>query len=206
MTTATRELDLSTLRLAKGAHSPDGVFCVMEAAAYIAGEPWSDHPACVSPVIAEFCRSWNDELDDKTRQILVPIIPRLIGTATTAADETTRAWLATDWLVRTFAPAWLRLAGLTSHADALEGLDALTTADLARKAQKVIAAARDATRAAAWAAARAATRDAARAAAWAAGRTREAMDAALAPTVATLQRAALDLLERMCAVGREAAA
>ena len=46
-------LDLSTLILGKGGHDPSTGACVMEAAAYIAGEDWSDHPDCTSPVIAQ---------------------------------------------------------------------------------------------------------------------------------------------------------
>ena len=49
------EIDTERLQkiktLYKGAHDPNGKMCVMEAVAYIAREPWSDHPACVSPVI-----------------------------------------------------------------------------------------------------------------------------------------------------------
>ena len=51
--------------LSAGAHSaPNGEFmaCVMEAAAFVAGEPWSDHPECTCPVIAAFMRGWNDGL------------------------------------------------------------------------------------------------------------------------------------------------
>ena len=55
---------LETVRLESGSHSPDGVFCAMEFVSYIAGEPWSDHPECVSPVIAAFMRNWNDSLND----------------------------------------------------------------------------------------------------------------------------------------------
>jgi hypothetical protein len=68
-----RELDLNTLILEAGGHKgPDGGFCVMEAAAYIAGEPWTDRPKCVSGVIAALMRRWNDDLDDAGRQKLKP--------------------------------------------------------------------------------------------------------------------------------------
>ena len=43
---------LGPLSLEKGAHKRGSGMCAMEAAAYIAGEPHSDHPVCVSPVIA----------------------------------------------------------------------------------------------------------------------------------------------------------
>lgn len=65
----THHLDLDTLTLAEGSHpDPDAGMCVMEAVAYFAHEPHSDHPACVSPVIGAFLRRWNDDLDDDGRQ------------------------------------------------------------------------------------------------------------------------------------------
>jgi hypothetical protein len=178
---------LDNITLDSGAHdSPENGVCALEAVAYVAGEPFSDHPACASPVLGAFLRSWNDSLDDTDRQMLKPLIPRLVGTNTGKKDEETRAWMATDWLARECAPSFLRLAGLTVQAERLEGLAALDgkrRADEAmpvlRSAQKDAAAAGAAARAAAWAAARAAARDAARDAAWAAARA-AAWDAARA--------------------------
>lgn len=234
---ADRAALLDTMTFASGANEPEsGQMCVMEAAAYIAGEPWSDHPQCVSPVIAAFLRSWNDSLPDETRTALLrPLLPLVIGTHTTDADEETRSWIATDWLVRVHTPAWLRLAGLTDHAQALESLARIADATVAGNAQRTIDAARDAARAAAgyaawyaagyaaWVAAGDAARDAARVAAGDAARAAAgyaagyaAWDAAwyaagdaardaIAPTVAMLQAAACDLVREMCAVGRVAA-
>ncbi len=48
---------LRDLTIASGVHSPDGAMCVMEAVAVVAGEKWSDHPQCASPVISAFLRS-----------------------------------------------------------------------------------------------------------------------------------------------------
>src|SRR5204862_189506 len=131
-------------------------FCVMEAVAYVAGEPWSDAPKCVSPVIGQFLRSWNDSLSDSDRQMLKPLIPKVVGTRTSADDEQARAWIATDWLARECAPAFLRLAGLTERAELLDALAPLRATKRAREAQPRLAAARDAARDAAWDAARAA--------------------------------------------------
>jgi hypothetical protein len=174
---ADRAALLDTIALAQGAHAPDsGQMCAMEAAAYIAGEPWSDSPQCVSPVIAAFLRSWNDALPDETRTALLrPLLPLVIGTRTTDADEETRAWMATDWLVRVHTPAWLRLAGLTDHAQALESFARIADATVAGNAQRTIDAARAAARASAlttawdsaWDAARDAALATARDAAWA---------------------------------------
>jgi hypothetical protein len=209
---------LGPLTLLKGAHARGQGMCAMEAAAYLAGEGHSDHPVCVSPVIAEFLRQWNDVLPDADRQMLKPWVAKVLHTNTGAADEETRAWLATDWLVRVQAPAWLDLAGLTAEAANLRALPTLTSREIAVAVQSVIgaasqraaaawaaawaaagAAARDAARAAAGDAAKAAAGDAAWAAAWAAAR--DAAGERLAPTVAQLQERAFDLLDRMIAVG-----
>ncbi len=211
------KLDLRKVRLDLGAHKSylDGV-CVMELAAYRAGEPISDHPACVSPVIGSFLRSWNDSLPDTDRQMLKPYARKVLNTATGAADEETRAWLATDWLARECAPAFLRLAGLTAQAEALEGLTALTGAREAKAAWPTLDAARkdaaaswDASWDASRAASRAASRDASRAASRDASRAAttyeeayKAAGAALAPTVKILQKSARSLLDRMVEVGR----
>src|SRR5690349_5848590 len=165
-----RTVNLDEIKLYKGAHNPDSQMCALELAAYIAEEPWSDHPMCVSPVIAAFMRNWNDSLNDDERQMLKPYVLKSINTVGTKADEEKRAWMATDWLVRECAPAFLRLAGLTVHAEALEKLAALDSISRAKEAQPTLAAAGAAARDAAWAAARAAAGAAARDAAGAAAR------------------------------------
>jgi hypothetical protein len=168
---------LEPLKLGRGSHDPpsNGLVnaCVMEAVAYVAGEPFSDHPECASPVITSFLVYWNDSMNDVDRQMLKPYIVRVVGTRTGKRHEEQRAWMLTDWLARECAPAWLRLAGLAGQAELLESLAPLTSAASASKAQLVLDAARKdsaAARDAAWAAARDAAWVAARDAAWAAAR------------------------------------
>jgi hypothetical protein len=198
---AERLARLETLTLDAGKHDPNGTFCVMEFAAWLAHEPWTDYPQCVSPVIAAFARNWNDCLDVESRnRLLKPLVVEMIGTRTTAEDEETRAWMATDWLARVHTPAWLRLAGLTKEAQALESCARIVDAVTATNAQPRLEearqasaaawdAARDAARDAAWDAARDAAWDAARAAAraaaWAAARA-AAWDAALRKKIASI--------------------
>jgi len=94
-------IDLDTLVLDADSHDPGSDrMCVMEAVAMLAGEEWSDHPQCASPVIGAFLRSWNDSLPDADRQQLKQYIPRLINSRGTDDQEVERSWLATDWLVR----------------------------------------------------------------------------------------------------------
>src|SRR6185312_5871622 len=145
------QLDLETLQLKNGVHSAASKeMCIMEAVAYVAGEPWSDHPACACPVIAAFLRSYNDSVSDEVRQTLKPFIPRLVGTKSSAAVEERRALAATDWLIRVHAPAWLRLAGLSTQADALASLPEITaTAQIPSIRPSIEAARQDAAAAAA---------------------------------------------------------
>lgn len=186
--------------LAHGGHNErDGQMCAMEAVAFIAREPWSDHPACASPVIGAFMRAWNDGLPDGERDALIlPLIPWLVGTRASDTAENRRATMAADWLVRVHTPAWLRLAGLTSQADALSALPEIIDFAATPSLRGPLEAARkDA--AAAWAAAWAADRDAAWDAAWAAAgdAAGDAAKAKLEPTRLELQQSALALVVRM---------
>jgi hypothetical protein len=171
-----RVAEVAKLGLKAGGHKriADGM-CAMEAASYIAGEPWSDHPECVCPVIAAFLRNWNDSLDteDRNRLITPALIVKTIGTRGSKELEKRRSLMAADWLIRTHAPAWLRLAKLDAQADLIAGLPEIT--DMAQypslrapleAVRKDAAAAWDAAGDAAWDAAGDAAWDAARAAAW----------------------------------------
>ena len=69
---------IERLSLQSGSHeSLEKGMCVMEAAAYVAGEPWSDHPVCACPVITAFMIAWNDALpnDAERDRLLKPLIP-----------------------------------------------------------------------------------------------------------------------------------
>ncbi len=175
--------------LAFGTHAtPEDGRCAMEWVSHLAGEPHSDQPACVSPVLRAFCTSLNDTLADAPRQRLRPYLARTIGSADDGLDPA-RSWLALDWLIRTYAPTWLRAAGLTAPARQLAGLPAIVEArDLhaalvplglaRREARAAWSATSGTSRAVAWApwvlSARAVAREAAwasaGAAAWAAAR------------------------------------
>ena len=189
-----RVLDLEALVLERSSHEyPEEGMCVMEAVAFVAGEPHSDSPSCVSPIISAFLRRWNDDLPDAERQRLKPYIPRLVGTRASDQVENRRAWMVTDWMVRLHIPAWLELAGMRQQAAAVRALDPILSASAVADAQPLLKAVRAdsaAARAAAGAAAWAAARDAARAAA------REK----LKPTVADLQASAFGLLDALIEV------
>ena len=74
-------------RLAYGTHaSPQDGRCAMEWVSHLAGEPHSDEPRCVSPVLRAFCITFNDSLEDEPRQGLRPYLARTIGTADDGLD------------------------------------------------------------------------------------------------------------------------
>lgn len=98
----------------------------LELAAWFAHEPHSDAPASVSPVVATFVRWWASGLDDAALPRLKPLVPRLVGTAGDPKADRARRWIATDWLVRQQAAAWLRLAGLAEAAERLAAVGPLT--------------------------------------------------------------------------------
>ena len=51
----------------------------MEFASFLAGERWSDHPACTHPLIATLARDVNDLTTDGARDELMPLVTRVIG-------------------------------------------------------------------------------------------------------------------------------
>lgn len=192
-------IDLSALRLDAGSHDDrSNGLCLMEAVAWWAGDEHTDYPACVSPVLRRYGLALNDALPDGRRQELVRFVPLLPGTAGDGMDQA-RNYLALDWLVRTYTPAWLDLRPELAGAAAalrelprIDGPETLATATPVISSAEAAAwdartAAGDATRAAAWDAAW----DATRAAAWAAAGD------ALQPTVDRLQTSAIDLYAAM---------
>ena len=140
-----------TYFVSQGSHDrrEDGM-CAMEWASYLAGEPHSDSPQCVSPVVARFCIAFNDGLPDDRRQRLRPYLARTLGTRGDGMDEQ-RAWMCTDWLIRTHTPAWLSLAGLDLAAERLSSLPPVLAVENLQRALGPLTDARSET-AAAWAA------------------------------------------------------
>jgi hypothetical protein len=66
--------------LSRGKHSgPRKGACFMEFASLLAGERWSDHPACTHPLLAAVARHVNDYTSDAGRSRLAGLIPSVIG-------------------------------------------------------------------------------------------------------------------------------
>jgi hypothetical protein len=66
--------------LSPGKHrNPRTGACFMELASLLAGERWSDHPACTHPLLAAVARHVNDHTSDAGRQRLADLVPSVIG-------------------------------------------------------------------------------------------------------------------------------
>lgn len=81
--------------------------CIMELTAWLANEPWSDKPVCVDGIIGMLLRAMNDSLNTQDRQSLKPYAIKIINTNHGIDLEIRRAWVAIDWLIRTYIPAWI---------------------------------------------------------------------------------------------------
>ena len=93
---------MPVLSVGKHENPQDGA-CVMEYVSLLAGEPWSDRPACTHPVLAHVARTVNDNIPNANRHLLVPMINRLFGTAPNGTDveqcllsSRLADWCATD--------------------------------------------------------------------------------------------------------------
>ena len=188
--------DITAITLARGGHeappedcgNPER--CLFEWYNWLTRQVHTDGcPPGVSPVLHTFGMRLNDVLPDDRRQDLKRFLPngtnRLAGTADDGKDET-RGYIALDWLIRTWTPAWLGLAGLTAEAAALRDLRRITDLVAAQSAGPAV---REASSKAA--AAGAAAGDAA----WDAAR--DAARAKLAPTITQLQTSAIALYDTL---------
>ncbi|HET6448723.1 MAG TPA: hypothetical protein VFG31_06395 [Conexibacter sp.] len=121
-----------TIRLSKGKHaSPSEGACVMELASMLAGEPFTDRPATVCPVIAGFMRAYNDRVDDERRQDLYRYAADVVGTRAAPGVEHAREHRCLEWAetMRRQRPRPLRwmARGGPGSVDRRLGLDAAGT-------------------------------------------------------------------------------
>ena len=138
----TRTIDDITA-LAKGKHSTaeDGL-CLLEATAWLAGEPHTDHPACASLVAGGIGRRLNDIADDETRQLLLPYAPLLIGTRGDGLDKLrANRWIT--WSRGTRLPRLLDALDQPVHATTLRDMPPVDGVESMRAGRAVIIGIRD---------------------------------------------------------------
>jgi aminopeptidase N len=180
--------DIRNIVLANGAHDTreQGV-CLLEAVAWFAGLPHSDHPECTDVALAAFGRSLNDRLKDDERQALRDLVPSLVGTKGSPELAKRRAYLLVDRHVRTVWPAFFRELPTPREewAKRFESVPSIVDVESANAATEALRAVRDEARKArddAWSKLTAGQRSDAAAAAYAAAAA--AADAAYAAAYA----------------------
>lgn len=121
--------DLATVVIEPHSHPRRGSrLSILELAAWFAGEPHSDDPLTVSPVLRVYARELAAGVDDPLRQSMRAHAARLAGTGRfDDGTERQRSWLLADRLLRRHAAAWLGAAGLTESADRLAHLGSIAT-------------------------------------------------------------------------------
>ena len=86
--------------LGRGKHKdPSRGACFMEYTSLLAGEHFSDAPACVDPELAAVLRDANDLLSDTDRPLLVPLLGRAIGLAVVPPGGRRSRWQGAGRLV-----------------------------------------------------------------------------------------------------------
>ena len=113
-----------------GSHqTPEDGLCLLEACALIAGEPHSDRPNCVCPVLSAFLRKVNDLAfhDDETRtRVLSPLVVALVLSRATEDVERARTYALADSTVREMLPLALKYYGFAEDSALFASLPTLT--------------------------------------------------------------------------------
>jgi hypothetical protein len=119
------QVTYQTVELRRGRHSsPDQGACVVELASMLAGEPFSDHPRSVCPVIAAYMRALNDGLGDLDRQDLYGYAAAIVGTRGSRRLRRARARACARWSSQlgAISPFRAKTLGLWGSSRALGSL------------------------------------------------------------------------------------
>lgn len=86
------------VKLSRGRHrsAAEGA-CVVEMASMLSGEPFSDHPRSVCPVVASYMRALNDRLDDSARQELLRYAAEIVDTRASRRVRRARLRACARW-------------------------------------------------------------------------------------------------------------
>lgn len=129
--------------LSRGKHrNPHKGACFMELASFLAGERWSDHPACTHPLLAAVARHVNDCTTDAGRQRLASMIPSVIGLRgdDLRIDATIALRCATTALPVVSADRQLAMAvAILSASRLLAGLDGLPADTICQASAQALA-------------------------------------------------------------------
>lgn len=134
-----RLAELDRIRLVR---SQDEGMSVMRAVAYVTGEP-TERPRSICPVLEGFLQHFSDCATDSARQLLKPLIPKLVGTWTEPglagySARSRRAWLLIDFAIRVALPEALDAIGCNAQAKNLRSLPGVPHRQTAKDALKFL--------------------------------------------------------------------
>lgn len=150
MPVATADAPMLMPVLSRGKHrNPRKGACFMEFASYLAGERWSDHPACTHALLASAARMVNDCTSDDYRPNLAALIPSVIGL--TSDDPRVDVHIALRAAVEALPVAPMQrqrvlAVAIIAGRRVLVELDGAIPADLMADTEAALDAAPDATR------------------------------------------------------------
>ncbi len=97
--------------------SLDDQICIMQAVDYITTGGFSDRPACACPALTSYAIRLNDRANDEQRQLMKPLITKLVGTHDAATKE--RAEYLVYNSITKVLPILVAATGLTADAKKL---------------------------------------------------------------------------------------
>lgn len=119
----------------------------LEAVAYVAREPHShsflSRPTCACPVLAAVGSYLNVNWSAAEIQLLIPLIPHLVGSHSTLQVARRRRYILIDAAIREIAPIGLEAVKWTDLADCLRGLAPIIDVDTSVAAHQISCKVRD---------------------------------------------------------------
>ena len=99
-----------TIRLSAGRHrAPAEGACVVELASMLSGEPFSDQPASVCPVLGSFLRAYNDSVGESRRQDLYAYAAKVVDSRGDCRVQRARAERLKSWTLELQERRWTRV-------------------------------------------------------------------------------------------------
>ena len=106
--------------LQSSAHRRENGVTPAEALAWMSGEPHTEQPRSICPVLLALIRIWARNLEQLGRNTLIrPVLPFLLNTGDDRLMTAARADALMAWTIKTNAAAWLEAGGRSREATVL---------------------------------------------------------------------------------------
>ena len=103
--------------LQSSAHRRENGVTPAEALAWMSGEPHTEQPRSICPVLLALIRIWSRNLGQTGRNTLIrPVLPPLLNTGSNHLMSAARADVLMAWTIKTNTAAWLEAGGRSREA------------------------------------------------------------------------------------------